>query len=157
MTQTINVVVNGIPYSHDVEDRLLLVQYLRETLGLTGTHSGCVIGECGACSILFDGRVVKSCLMLAVQAGAHEVTTIEGLQTGGELHPLQEAFVATYGAQCGFCTPGMILTALDLLSRIQEPTEEEIRQGLAGNLCMCTGYVQIVQAVQAAAAARRDR
>lgn len=157
MSQTIDVVVNGIPYLHDVEDRLLLVSYLRETLGLTGTHSGCVIGECGACSVLLDGRIVKSCLMLAAQAGAHEVTTIEGLQAGGELHPLQEAFVAAYGAQCGFCTSGMILTTFDLLSRIQEPTEAQIRQGLAGNLCMCTGYVQIVQAVQAAAAARRDR
>jgi carbon-monoxide dehydrogenase small subunit len=127
------------------------VQFIRETLGLTGTHIGCVIGECGACSVLLDGRVVKSCLMLAAQAEGCEITTIEGLERDGSTHPLQEAFVTAYGVQCGYCTPGMILTSYDLLSRNPQPTEEEIKKALGGNLCMCTVYAQIVKAVQAAA------
>jgi aerobic carbon-monoxide dehydrogenase small subunit len=146
----VQISVNGSEYSLEVEDRALLVHVLRETLGLTGTHIGCVIGECGACSVILDGRVVKSCLMLAAQAGGRQVMTIEGLQHDGSLHPLQEAFVDTYGIQCGYCTPGMILAAFDLLSRKPNPSEEEIRHALAGNLCMCTGYMQIVQAVQEA-------
>jgi len=157
MKHTLRVQVNGRQYDEEVEGRLLLVHFLRETLGLTGTHVGCVIGECGACSVLLDGRVVKSCLMLAAQADGREIVTIEGLERDGALHPLQEAFVAQYGLQCGYCTPGMILTAYDLLSRNPDPTEEEIRHGLAGNLCMCTGYVQIVKAVQAAAAVLGDQ
>jgi carbon-monoxide dehydrogenase small subunit len=153
MKHRVQVEVNGRHYDEEVESRLLLVHFLRETLGLTGTHIGCVIGECGACSVLLDGRVVKSCLTLAVQADARAVTSIEGLERDGALHPLQEAFVQQYGMQCGYCTPGMILTSYDLLSRNPDPSEEEIRRSLGGNLCMCTGYVQIVRAVQAAAAA----
>lgn len=155
MKHTVRLTVNGRTFEEEVESRQLLVHCIRETLGLTGTHVGCVIGECGACSVLQDGRVVKSCLMLAAQADGCAITTIEGLEQDGSLHPLQDAFVEAYGVQCGFCTPGMILTSYDLLSRNAEPTEEEIRKGLGGNLCMCTGYMQIVRAVQAAAAARR--
>lgn len=155
MKHVVRVQVNGRQYEEEADSRLLLVHFLRDTLGLTGTHIGCVIGECGACSIILDGRVVKSCLVLAAQVDGRQVFTIEGLERDGSLHPIQEAFVAQYGLQCGYCTPGMILTTLDLLSRDPDPTEEEIRRGLAGNLCMCTGYVQIVRAVQAAAAALR--
>lgn len=155
MKHTIRVTVNGRGFEEEVESRQLLVHCIRETLGLTGTHVGCVIGECGACSVLLDGRVVKSCLMLAAQADGCEITTIEGLEHDGSLHPLQDAFVEAYGVQCGYCTPGMILTSHDLLSRNPDPTEAEIRKALGGNLCMCTGYMQIVRAVQAAAAARR--
>lgn len=157
MKHLVRVQVNGLPCKEEAESRLLLVTFLRETLGLTGTHIGCVIGECGACSVLLDGRVVKSCLVLAAQVDGRQVVTIEGLERDGSLHPIQEAFIAEYGLQCGYCTPGMILTALDLLSRDPDPTEEEIRRGLAGNLCMCTGYVQIVKAVQAAAVALSGR
>ena len=156
MKQTIRVTINGRLYEEDIEPRILLSHFLRETIGLTGTHVGCVIGECGACSVLVDGRVVKSCLMLAAQADGCEITTIEGFEQNGSLDPLQDAFVEAYGVQCGYCTPGMILTSYDLLSRNAEPTEEEIRKGLGGNLCMCTGYMQIVKAVQTAAAARRN-
>ncbi len=155
MKRTVRIRVNGRLYEEEVEGRLLLVHFLRETLGLTGTHVGCVIGECGACSVLLNGRVAKSCLVLAAQADGAEVLTIEGVERDGSLHPIQEAFVTNYGLQCGYCTPGMILASLDLLSRHPEPTEEEIRRGLAGNLCMCTGYVQIVTAVKAAAASLR--
>ena len=152
MKHTVRLSVNGRQYEEETESRQLLVHFIRETLGLTGTHIGCVIGECGACSVLLDGKIVKSCLMLAAQADGCEVTTIEGVERDGEMHPLQAAFIRAYAAQCGYCTPGMILTSLDLLSRIPHPTEGEIRKALEGNLCMCTGYAQIVQAVEAAAA-----
>jgi len=152
VTQTIRVRVNRRAYEDAVEPRLLLFQFLRENLGLTGTHVGCVVGECGACSVLLDGLLVKSCLIFAVQADGSEILTIEGLAQNGSLHPVQEAFVSEYGLQCGYCTPGMVLATHALLSRTLDPTEEEIRRGLAGNLCMCTGYVQIFNAVRAAAA-----
>jgi carbon-monoxide dehydrogenase small subunit len=150
--QTIRVRVNGRAYEEAVAPRLLLLQFLRENLGLTGTHVGCVVGECGACSVILDGSLVKSCLIFAVQADGREVLTIEGLAQNGSLHPVQEAFVSQYGLQCGYCTPGMVLASCALLARNPDPTEEEIRQGLAGNLCMCTGYVQIFNALRAAAA-----
>ena len=152
MRHTIRVRVNGRPCEEAVEPRLLLFQLLRESLGLTGTHVGCVVGECGACSVILDGSLVKSCLILAVQADGRKILTIEGLAQNGALHPVQEAFVSQYGLQCGYCTPGMVLASYALLSRNPDPTEEEIRRGLAGNLCMCTGYVQIFNAVRAAAA-----
>ena len=151
MKQTINVTVNGRRYQEDVEPRLLLSHFLRENLGLTGTHVGCVVGECGACTILLDGKLVKSCLHFAVQADEREITTIEGLAKDGELTPVQEAFVKHYALQCGYCTPGMVLASYALLRDHPNPSEEEIRKALAGNLCMCTGYVQIVEAVQDAA------
>jgi carbon-monoxide dehydrogenase small subunit len=135
----------------DVEPRLLLSYFLRETVGLTGTHIGCVIGECGACTILLNGRLVKSCLLFAPQADGKEILTIEGLAANGNLHPIQEAFIQNYGLQCGYCTPGMIMAAHYVLSKNRDPTEQEIRKGLAGNLCMCTGYVQIIESVKAAA------
>ncbi len=149
--------VNGRAYEDTVEPRLLLFQFLRENLGLTGTHVGCVVGECGACSVILDGSLVKSCLILAVQADRSEILTIEGLAQNGALHPVQEAFVAEYGLQCGYCTPGMVLASYALLSENPDPTEEEIRRGLAGNLCMCTGYVQIFNAVRAAAALLKQK
>ncbi len=151
MKQTIRVTINGRLYEEDVEPRQLLAHFLRDAIGLTGTHVGCVVGECGACSILLDGKVVKSCLHLAVQADGREVTTIEGLAKDGELSPIQEAFVKNYALQCGYCTPGMIMTSHALLRDNPNPSEEEIRKALAGNLCMCTGYVQIVEAVKEAA------
>jgi aerobic carbon-monoxide dehydrogenase small subunit len=151
MKQTIRVTINGRLYEEEVESRLLLAHFLRETIGLTGTHVGCVIGECGACSILLDGKVVKSCLHFAVQADGREITTIEGLAKDGELNPVQEAFVKNYAFQCGYCTPGMVMTSHALLQKNPNPSEEEIRKALAGNLCMCTGYVQIVDAVKEAA------
>ena len=151
MKKTINVTINGQLYEEDVEPRLLLSHFLRENIGLTGTHVGCVIGECGACSVLLDGKVVKSCLHFAVQADGREVTTVEGLAKNGELNPVQEAFVKNYAFQCGYCTPGMVMTSYALLQRNPNPSEEEIRKALAGNLCMCTGYVQIVEAVKEAA------
>jgi carbon-monoxide dehydrogenase small subunit len=151
MKQTIRVNINGRLYEEDVEPRLLLSHFLRETIGLTGTHIGCVIGECGACSVLLDGKVVKSCLHFAVQADGREVTTVEGLAKNGDLNPVQEAFVKNYAFQCGYCTPGMVITSYALLQRNPNPSEEEIRKALAGNLCMCTGYVQIVEAVKEAA------
>ena len=151
MKQTIHVTVNGRLYEEDVEPRLLLSHFLRENIGLTGTHVGCVVGECGACSVLLDGEVVKSCLHFALQADGREVTTVEGLAKNGELNPVQEAFVKNYAFQCGYCTPGMVMTSYALLRRDPNPSEEEIRKALAGNLCMCTGYVQIVDAVKEAA------
>jgi carbon-monoxide dehydrogenase small subunit len=151
MKQTIHVTINSRLYEEDVEPRLLLSHFLRENIGLTGTHVGCVVGECGACSILLDGKIVKSCLHFAVQADEREVTTVEGLARDGELHPIQEAFVKNYALQCGYCTPGMVMTSYALLQRNANPSEEEIRKALAGNLCMCTGYVQIVDAVKDAA------
>jgi len=151
MKQTIRVTVNGRVYQEDVEPRILLAHFLRENIGLTGTHIGCVVGECGACSVLLDSKVVKSCLHFAVQADGKEVTTIEGLAKDGELNPVQEAFVKNYAFQCGYCTPGMVMTSYALLQTNPNPTEAEIRKALAGNLCMCTGYVQIVDAVKEAA------
>jgi aerobic carbon-monoxide dehydrogenase small subunit len=151
MKQTIRVTINGRLYEEDVEPRLLLAHFIREKIGLTGTHVGCVIGECGACSVLLDGKVVKSCLHFAVQADGRKVTTIEGLAKNGELNPVQEAFVKHYAFQCGYCTPGLVMTSHALLQSNPDPSEEEIRMALAGNLCMCTGYVQIVEAVKDAA------
>jgi carbon-monoxide dehydrogenase small subunit len=152
MKHTIKLNINGEPYEGDVEARTLLVQFLRDQVGLTGTHNGCVVGECGACSVLVGGVLAKSCLMLAVQANGSDVTTIEGLATRDALHPIQEAFVSRRGLQCGFCTPGFVMASYALLMRNPNPTEEQIRQDLSSNLCMCTGYVQIVEAVKEAAA-----
>jgi aerobic-type carbon monoxide dehydrogenase small subunit (CoxS/CutS family) len=151
MKQRIRVTINRRLYEEDVEPRILLSHFLRENIGLTGTHIGCVVGECGACSVLLDGKVVKSCLHFAVQADGREVTTIEGLAKNGELSPIQEAFVKHYAFQCGYCTPGMVMTSHALLQTDPDPSEGEIRKALAGNLCMCTGYVQIVEAVKDAA------
>ena len=151
MKSTVKTKINGRPYEEEVEPRLLLSYFLRETIGLTGTHIGCVIGECGACTILLDGKLVKSCLLFAPQANGREILTVEGLSQNGALHPVQEAFVQQYGLQCGYCTPGMVLAAYYLLSKNANPTEEEIRVGLGGNLCMCTGYMQIIAAVKDAA------
>jgi carbon-monoxide dehydrogenase small subunit len=147
----INLTVDGAQVSDDVEPRMLLVQYLREKLGKTGTVIGCDTSNCGACTVHLDGRSVKSCNVLAVQVDGHEVTTIEGLATGDQLHPVQEAFRECHGLQCGFCTPGMIMQAVDLLEDNPNPTEEEVRLGLEGNLCRCTGYHNIVQSVLHAA------
>jgi carbon-monoxide dehydrogenase small subunit len=151
MKQLIQLRVNGQAYEEEAEPRMLLSYFLRETIGLTGTHVGCVVGECGACSILLDGRLVKSCLLFAVQADGKEITTVEGLATNGELSPIQEAFVKHYALQCGYCTSGMLLASHALLSRNPDASEEEIRRRLSGNLCMCTGYTQIVDAVKAVA------
>jgi aerobic carbon-monoxide dehydrogenase small subunit len=150
-THHITVTVNGEVREADVEPRLLLVHLLRETFGLTGTHVGCDTSNCGACTVHVDGRSAKSCTMLAVQADGAEVTTIEGLSTGADLHPLQQAFWDQHGLQCGFCTPGMIMQAAWLLEQNPEPSEGEIREGISGNLCRCTGYVNIVKAIQQAA------
>jgi aerobic carbon-monoxide dehydrogenase small subunit len=147
----INVKVNGRAVSRQVEDRTLLVEFLRETLGLTGTHVGCDTGQCGACVVHLDGRAIKSCTMMAAQASGSEITTIEGLAKGDELHPMQAAFHQHHALQCGFCTPGMIMTAVDLLRRIPHPDEATIRANLDGNLCRCTGYHNIVKAIAAAA------
>ena len=147
------LVVNGERRALEVEPRTLLVHALRDELGLTGTHVGCDTSQCGACTVLVDGRAVKSCTMLALQAEGAEVTTIEGLARDGELHPIQDAFVEHHGLQCGFCTPGMILTVFDLLAREPNPDDATIRRALRGNLCRCTGYQSIVDSVRAAAAA----
>jgi aerobic-type carbon monoxide dehydrogenase small subunit (CoxS/CutS family) len=152
---TVRLTVNGTPREGRCPPRKLLVDFLREDLGLTGTHVGCEHGICGACTILLDGTAARSCLLLAVQAEGAALTTVEGLTTGGALHPLQEAFRRHHALQCGFCTPGMLLTALDLLRVKPEPTEAEIREGLSAVLCRCTGYHGIVKAVQAAAPALR--
>ena len=152
MKRKITLNINGKSYSHEVEPRMLLIHYLREIVGFTGPHIGCETSICGACTVALDGKAVKSCTMFAVQADGREVTTIEGLATDGQLHPMQEAFWNAHGLQCGFCTPGMIMTSNQLLERNPQPTEEEIRHGLEGNLCRCTGYQHIVNAVKAAAA-----
>ncbi len=154
-TTPLRVTVNGEAHEADVEPRLLLIHYLREHLGLTGSHVGCDTSNCGACTVHVDGEAVKSCTLLAVQADGSEVTTIEGMATDGDLHPLQEAFWEQHGLQCGYCTPGMIMAAADLLARNPNPTEDEVRTGLEGNLCRCTGYHNIVKAVQTAAGARQ--
>jgi carbon-monoxide dehydrogenase small subunit len=151
----ISVAVDGVTYTDDVEPRTLLVQYLRDTLGKTGTLVGCDTTNCGACTVHLDGLSVKSCTVLAVQADGHEVTTIEGLASDGELHPMQRAFHENHALQCGFCTPGMIMQSVSLLSENPDPSEDEIRDGLEGNLCRCTGYQNIVKAVRQAAGAGR--
>jgi carbon-monoxide dehydrogenase small subunit len=152
----ISVTVDGVTYEDDVEPRLLLVYYLRERLGLTGTNVGCDTSNCGACTVLFNRRSAKSCSILAVQADGAEITTIQGLASNGEWHPLQKAFNSEHGLQCGYCTPGMIMSSVDLLGQNPDPSEDEVRHGLEGNLCRCTGYQNIVKAVQKAAAESRQ-
>lgn len=153
MTHTITLTVNNQTYQRTVEPRLLLSDFLRHDLGLTGTHVGCEHGVCGACTILLDGAAVRSCLMLAVQADGHTLQTVEGLAPGpDELHPIQQAFWEAHGLQCGFCTPGFLMTLVPFLQENPNPTEAEIREAISGNLCRCTGYQHIVQAVQLAAA-----
>jgi aerobic carbon-monoxide dehydrogenase small subunit len=147
----IHVTVNGTAHDSDVEDRTLLVYYVRENLGLTGTNIGCDTSSCGACTIHVNGEAVKSCTMLAAQADGTEITTIEGLASNGELHPMQKAFQENHGLQCGYCTPGMVMAAIGLLNEIPNPTEEDVRLGLEGNLCRCTGYHNIVKSILAAA------
>jgi carbon-monoxide dehydrogenase small subunit len=149
----ISVTVNGVQQEHDVEPRLLLVHYIREVVGLTGTNVGCDTSSCGACTVHLNGESVKSCTVLAVQADGTDILTIEGLATGDELHPMQNAFRENHGLQCGFCTPGMVMAAVGLLNEIPNPTEAQVREGLEGNLCRCTGYHNIVKAVLAAAKA----
>ncbi len=151
MTQMITLTINGKQHSHEVESRTLLVDFIRECCRLTGTHVGCDTSGCGACTILVDGKAVKSCTMFAVMAEGKEITTIEGLATDDNLHPLQEGFKENHGLQCGFCTPGMIMTAADLLSRVPDPSEDQIRHSLEGNFCRCTGYHNIVKSIQHAA------
>ena len=151
MAQQVTLTVNGQQRSGEVEPRTLLVHFIREGLGLTGTHVGCDTSQCGACTIIMDGLAVKSCTVLAVQADGADITTIEGLAKDGQLHPIQEGFWEEHGLQCGFCTPGMIMTTVDLLKRNPNPTEAEIRHGIDGNLCRCTGYQHIVKAIEYAA------
>jgi len=152
---SVSMTVNGQAVSGDVEARTLLVQFLRDKLGLTGTHVGCDTSQCGACVVHVDGKSVKSCTLLAVQADGANVTTIEGLAKNGELHPMQAAFRENHGLQCGFCTPGMVMSAVDLAKRNPDPSEREVREWLEGNICRCTGYHNIVKAVQAGAKAMR--
>lgn len=147
----VTITTNGITATHDVEPRLLLVYYLRDVLGLTGTHVGCDTTSCGACTVLLNGLAAKSCTVLAAQADGGTILTVEGLARNGQLHPIQEAFWQEHGLQCGFCTPGMLLTALQILERHPQPTDAQIRRGLEGNLCRCTGYQHIVNAIMAAA------
>jgi carbon-monoxide dehydrogenase small subunit len=153
----VSLTINGTQVSADVESRTLLVQLLRDKLALTGTHVGCDTSQCGACVVHIDGKSVKSCTILAVQADGAKVTTIEGLATDGKLHPMQEAFRDNHGLQCGFCTPGMVMSAIDLVKRIPNPSEAQIREGLEGNICRCTGYHNIVKSIQAGAAAMRGQ
>ena len=147
----ITITVNGTPYTQEVEPRLLLVHFIRENIDLTGTHIGCDTSHCGACTVLLNGKSVKSCTMFAVQVDGEEITTVEGLMQDGKYHPLQEGFKEEHGLQCGFCTPGMLLRSVELLKNNPDPTEEEIRWGISGNLCRCTGYNNIVKAIQFAA------
>jgi carbon-monoxide dehydrogenase small subunit len=149
--QVVSVTVNGEPYEVFIDSRTTLLQLLREHLGLTGTKEGCSEGECGACSVILNGRLVDSCLIFGAEANGRQVQTIEGLAVNGELHPVQKAFIECGGVQCGFCTPGMIMASKNLLDNTPNPTEDEIRQALGGNLCRCTGYAKIIDAVQAAA------
>ncbi len=155
MSYTVSMTVNGKAVSGDVEGRTLLVQFLREHLRLTGTHVGCDTSQCGACCVHVNGTSIKSCTMLAVQADGAEVTTIEGLANGDELHPMQAAFRENHGLQCGFCTPGMVMSAIDLVQENPDPSEKEIREWLEGNLCRCTGYHNIVKSIEAGAKAMR--
>jgi aerobic-type carbon monoxide dehydrogenase small subunit (CoxS/CutS family) len=147
----VTVTVNGVEYERAVEPRMLLSDFLRHELGLTGTHVGCEHGVCGTCTVIFDGQAIRSCLMFAVQANGHEIQTVEGLGTMDDLHPLQEAFREAHGAQCGYCTPGFLMTVLPFLEENPDPTEEEIREAISSNLCRCTGYQHIVDAVKLAA------
>ena len=155
MSVNVSMNVNGTAVSEEVEDRTLLVEFLRENLRLTGTHVGCDTSQCGACVVHMDGRSVKACTMLAIQAQGADVTTIEGLADGGKLHPMQEAFRENHGLQCGFCTPGMVMSALDLVARNSDPSDTEVREWLEGNLCRCTGYHNIVKSILAGASAMR--
>ncbi|MBK8502464.1 MAG: (2Fe-2S)-binding protein [Saprospiraceae bacterium] len=155
MKKTINIKLNGTDHSVEVEPRKLLVHLIREDLSMTGTHIGCDTTSCGACTVLIDGRSAKSCTILAIQADGKEITTVEGLATAGGLHPLQEGFKENHGLQCGFCTPGMMIRAVELLGKNPNPTESEIRWGISGNLCRCTGYNNIVKAIQYASAKMR--
>src|ERR1700716_199593 len=148
MKQAISINVNGVDHQAEVEPRLLLVHYLRDLLGLTGTHVGCETSICGACPILLDGQAVKSCTMFAVQANGANITTIEGLASNGTLHPVQEGFWEKHGLQCGYCTPGMIMTGCALLARTKDPSELDIPEAISGNLCRCTGYTNIIHAIQ---------
>jgi|ERR1051325_257824 carbon-monoxide dehydrogenase small subunit len=157
MKREVNMTVNGTTHRDAVEPRLLLVHYLRDVLDLTGTHVGCETSICGACTVLVDGQAVKSCTMLAIQADGSAVTTIEGLARDGKLHPIQEGFWECHGLQCGYCTPGMIITATEILQRNPDPSDDEIRHGLEGNLCRCTGYQHIVEAVRYAARTMKGR
>ncbi|MDP9472053.1 MAG: (2Fe-2S)-binding protein [Chloroflexota bacterium] len=152
MKVPVNVTVNGTPHAAEIEPRTLLVYFLRDTLGLTGTHIGCQTGQCGACTVLLDGEAVKSCMVLALQAEGREVTSIEGLAPAGTLHPVQQAFWEEHGLQCGYCTPGMVLAAHALLQENPDPDEAAVRHALEGNLCRCTGYQNVVTSVRAAAA-----
>ena len=156
MSLKVSMTVNGKPVTADIEPRTLLVDFIRAQLRLTGTHVGCDTAQCGACTVHLDGRAVKSCSMLAVQAQGAQITTIEGLAQNGTMHPMQEAFRECHGLQCGFCTPGMVMSAVDLLQHNPKPTEAEIRSWLKGNICRCTGYHNIVKAVQAGAQAMRS-
>ena len=156
-TVPINVTVNGEAHSAEVEPRLLLVHFIRETLGLTGTHIGCDTTHCGACTVHLDGRPVKSCTVFAVQANGRTVNTVEGLEQDGALHPIQEAFTEEHGLQCGFCTPGMMMTGVAFLQDNPDPSDDEIRTAISGNLCRCTGYVNIVKSYQSAAEKLRAR
>jgi aerobic carbon-monoxide dehydrogenase small subunit len=151
MNISVKIRVNGILHEAEVEPRLLLANFLRETCGLTGTHVGCETSVCGACTVLVDGQAVKSCTIFAVQADGAQVTTVEGLTTNGEMHPVQEGFWECHGLQCGYCTPGMVMTAVQLLERNGSPSRDEIRHALDGNLCRCTGYSHIIDAVELAA------
>ena len=148
---TVTIEINGSSFTREVDSRLLLVHFLRENLQMTGTHIGCDTSNCGACTVLMDGRSIKTCTVYTVQANGKSLTTIEGMETEGKLHPLQEGFHEEHGLQCGFCTPGMIMRAAELLGKNPNPSEEEIRMGISGNLCRCTGYVNIIKAVQYAA------
>lgn len=148
---TVNLTINGQEYSREVEPRTLLVHFIREDLGLTGTHIGCDTTSCGACTVRWNGQPIKSCTMFAIQADGHEITTVEGLEQDGELHPVQEGFWQEHGLQCGYCTPGMMITAVSLLEENPNPDEAEIRRAISGNLCRCTGYVNIVKSIQYAA------
>jgi len=148
---TVTIEINGSSFTREVDSRLLLVHFIREDLQMTGTHIGCDTTHCGACTVLMDGRSIKSCTLFTIQANGKSLTTIEGLESGGKLHPLQEGFHEEHGLQCGFCTPGMIMRGVELLGKNPNPTEDEIRTGISGNLCRCTGYVNIVKSVQYAA------
>jgi len=150
-SRLIKLTVNGVLYERKVEPRVTLVDFIRGELGMTGTHVGCEHGVCGACTVIFDGQPVRSCIMLAVQADSHSVQTVEGMSSGEQLHPIQQAFWENFGLQCGFCTPGFLLTVQDLLSRNPDPTDTEIREELSGNICRCTGYQSIIAAVKQAA------
>jgi carbon-monoxide dehydrogenase small subunit len=156
MTQHVTISINGQPYEADIESRLLLVHFIREVANQTGTHIGCDTTSCGACTVLVNGTPAKSCTIFAVQADGAEISTVEGLEQGGKLHPIQEGFFEEHGLQCGFCTPGMMMTSVAFLKDHPNPTDEEIRRAISGNLCRCTGYVNIVKSIQYAAKKMRD-